>query len=75
MTHSPNWDSDTWGYKATHWVIKRHTLGYKRHIGVFSPLNTRSRKPDTLDYCRLSTLALLLVNKVDLVLDHIQNYS
>ena len=37
-THSPNRDSDTWGYKATHWVIKRRTLGYKRHIGVFSPL-------------------------------------
>ena len=38
-THSPNRDSDTWGYEATHWVIKRHpSVGYRRRIGMFSPL-------------------------------------
>ena len=42
---------------------------------IFCEVNTRSRKLHTLDYCRLSTLALLLVDKVDLLPDHIQNYS
>ena len=47
---------------------------FYRHVIVFCEVNTRSRKLHALDYCRLSTLALLLVHKVDLLPDHIQNY-
>ena len=41
----------------------------------FCEVNTQSRKLDTLNYCRLSSLVLLLVNKVDLLPDFVQNYS
>ena len=58
-------------------MCRSPTSHFLHVIGLlyFCEVNTRSRKSHTLDYCRLSTLALLLVNKVDLPDKVIQIYS